>query len=540
MSIAAMLGNSVCTADDEEGEADDINSDSDDFPNLVNGSQSESDEESDETSDEEDVGKNSLSHSTIAALLGSYFIVLINRMYTINLLTFNLTSQTHTGVDFCCADIKSGDITAPAPSCGANTSHNRTKRRPPRAPASTDRFAVAAELLATRCSCSVNCTYTLNKNVHDLVDRVIDARDRLQECRTKSSAEIFSKLERHRRAPIHDGEKYVVHFFFAGFEICGDTWCALHGLRMGDSRMKQVLAALRDPAGNNVWNPKSALTDRQLGCSSWRGDWCRAWFRRHVKTFAEFDPVKMTASLDPEAVETRHMLYDRDWKQRSSGSKSGESISIIHFRRLWDEYCENGYVEDGSVFAIKIRPPRSGFTCSICQHLIGLRKKATTRCERDDITFQLNQHLQQAREARESYADQILNAQLNSMIASLSIDAADQAKHHCPLIAFTSRASGKIQKIIQQFIGALDHNVGYALFRRLPYTQKGANLTLTILIEMIRRKHLAGKSEWCIQWDGASENVAKTNLRFFIWLLLLCDTKGLPLTTITVCRSIWN
>ena len=39
-----------------------------------------------------------------------------------------------------------------------------------------------------------------------------------------------------------------------------------------------------------------------------------------------------------------------------------------------------------------------------------------------------------------------------------------------------------------------------------------------------------------IQWDGASENVSKTNLRFFIWLLLYAEHHNLPLLTITVCR----
>ena len=125
---------------------------------------------------------------------------------------------------------------------------------------------------------------------------------------------------------------------------------------------------------------------------------------------------------------------------------------------------------------------------------------------------------------------------MNNCVASIAIDAADQAKHRCPLHSFTSRATNKVKKIIQQFVGVLDHRMGYALFRRLPYVQKGANLTLTLLMDLIRRRHLDGKSEMFIQWDGASENVAKTNLRFFVWFLLMCDSKKLPLQVITVCR----
>ena len=127
-------------------------------------------------------------------------------------------------------------------------------------------------------------------------------------------------------------------------------------------------------------------------------------------------------------------------------------------------------------------------------------------------------------------------AQLNESVLSLAIDAADQAKHHCPSNSFTCRATSEIKKIIQQFIGVLNHGDGYGIFRRLPYVPKGANLTLTILIQLIRKRQFAGKTHVFIQWDGASENVNKTNLRFFIWLLLVTEHLDLPLRTITVCR----
>ena len=124
------------------------------------------------------------------------------------------------------------------------------------------------------------------------------------------------------------------------------------------------------------------------------------------------------------------------------------------------------------------------------------------------------------------------------MIASWAFDAADQAKHHCPSNTFISRSTSKLKKIIQQFIGAIDHGEGYMLYRRLPYVQKGANLTLSIIVDLIRRGHLKHKKKVYIQWDGASENVNYTNLRFFIWLLLMCEAENLPLEVITVCRLV--
>ena len=96
-----------------------------------------------------------------------------------------------------------------------------------------------------------------------------------------------------------------------------------------------------------------------------------------------------------------------------------------------------------------------------------------------------------------------------------------QAKHHCPLLKCPGRNVGLSKRIVQQLIGVLDHGVGYLLYRRLPVVKKGANVTCSILTDMIANGHLKNKKRLLLQWDGASENVAYTNLRFCVWLLSL-------------------
>jgi hypothetical protein len=59
------------------------------------------------------------------------------------------------------------------------------------------------------------------------------------------------------------------------------------------------------------------------------------------------------------------------------------------------------------------------------------------------------------------------------------------------------------------------------LYRRLPVVKKDANVTCTILADMIANGHLKNKKRLLIQWDGASENVAYTCIRFCVWLLSL-------------------
>ena len=99
-------------------------------------------------------------------------------------------------------------------------------------------------------------------------------------------------------------------------------------------------------------------------------------------------------------------------------------------------------------------------------------------------------------------------------------DAADQAKQGSPVIREGGRAGSQVKKIKQQFIGVIVHGVGYIIYRRLPVTPKGANLTATILLDLFAKGYLRKAHTLVLQWDGASENVAKTNWRLAIWLLM--------------------
>ena len=164
---------------------------------------------------------------------------------------------------------------------------------------------------------------------------------------------------------------------------------------------------------------------------------------------------------------------------------------------------------------------RTGFTCKVCTRLLRRKRNAETEDERDEVEHLIKQHLQQQREARETYADHIYLSQTLQDVASWALDAADQSKHHCPLLACPGANVGLRYRIVQQFIGVLDHSLGYLLYRRLPVVRKGGNVTCTILSDMISNGHLKGIKKLFVQWDGASENVCYTNIRFCVWLLLL-------------------
>ena len=246
------------------------------------------------------------------------------------------------------------------------------------------------------CHCDIQCAYHLRQRVPDIVTLIAEAREQLRELGHKqSSSFLFNELVSLRQNPRVAGGKHVVNFAFAGVPICCELWCQIYGLKSTDSRIKKLLAQLRK--GCSEWK---CDVSKSKGTAGWRGDLCRAWCRRHIKKFAEFDPVKMTAALDPVPVEARHMIYKNDWSRRCAEppdnlTHSGEPLQLSRFTDHWNDQMKEGYVEAGVHYDVKTRPPRSGFTCSICQMLMNKRINSTSRTAREELSFKLNQHLQQ-------------------------------------------------------------------------------------------------------------------------------------------------
>ena len=278
---------------------------------------------------------------------------------------------------------------------------NDRVRKKPRDPAPCDRKGVTYDLFEIHCHCTVQCTYKLRQRVPDIVTLVAESRLKLQSLGHKhSSSFLFNKLLPHRQNPNRFGGKHVLQFIFAGVPICCELWCQLYGLQSTDSRIKKILAQLRN--GSSAWKCDNSATKIGTG---WRGNWCRAWCRKHIKKFAEFDPCKLTASLDPDALETRHMIYQDDWNRRPEGSRPGQPLKISRFTDHWRAQKEEGYVQAGVTFQVKKRPPRSGFTCTICQKIMDLRRDSTSLAAREALTFELKQHLQQVVAIRHHFTD---------------------------------------------------------------------------------------------------------------------------------------
>ena len=144
----------------------------------------------------------------------------------------------------------------------------------------------------------------------------------------------------------------------------------------------------------------------------------------------------------------------------------------------------------------------NGFTCNECTKLRRKIRNVSTSSELRRAQEVLRVHLQTVFAARKVLADYKVRADRDEGYMLLMADAADQAKHGSPSIRQGGRAGTQVKKIKQQFIGVIIYNRGYRLYRRLPVTPKGANLTCTIIMDLITKGLMKKTHTLVVQWDG--------------------------------------
>ena len=113
--------------------------------------------------------------------------------------------------------------------------------------------------------------------------------------------------------------------------------------------------------------------------------------------------------------------------------------------------------------------------------------------------------------------------ELPETVISIAIDAADQRKMRVPITASDAKRLGALFQLKLKVTGVIIHGgsrAGYYPFVSFPWLKTGANITATIMHTLYADGHFDGKETAYIQWDGANDNVAFTNIYYFVWLLL--------------------
>ena len=140
----------------------------------------------------------------------------------------------------------------------------------------------------------------------------------------------------------------------------------------------------------------------------------------------------------------------------------------------------------------------NGFTCNNCTKLRRKIRNSHTRADLRVNRQVLRLHLQVVFSARKTLTSYKIGADQDEGFVLVMADAADQAKITSPSIRQGGRAGSKVKKIKQQFIGVILHGRGYRIYRRLPVTPKGANLTCTILVDLFYKGLLKKCHTLCI------------------------------------------
>lgn len=124
------------------------------------------------------------------------------------------------------------------------------------------------------------------------------------------------------------------------------------------------------------------------------------------------------------------MLYTAKWQNSVwNGTETGivsNALKSSQFSKIWKTFLKKPFALEGHVYTLKIRKPRTGFTCKTCTLLRKQRRDARTKLAKEEVAYTLRLHLQQSREAREVYSDHIYASTTNNSIASWAMDAADQ------------------------------------------------------------------------------------------------------------------
>ena len=362
------------------------------------------------------------------------------------------------------------------------------------------------------------------------------------------------EAERHRGKPggAVSAPKYHVDYHLRGTRVCGLAWHQMAGWRCQwtDSifggvrpripRRAQEFAKRISVGGEDY--PKTGLAssgdvkaERTGGTRTAVADlWIADYFGLVCDTSPAADGVTATADYSGVAYypPTRpgfcFMLYKDDVQPINQVSRS-------LFNRRLKAGLKTGLQVGGKTFELKPRTVRArGFKkCTVCENIDekiraasryqkGMSREAQ-REKRRLLRLEKDAHLQRVRACRAEYAKHKYDAITKPDVASVAIDAAAQAGHRIPVTASESPVFAGMEKLQLKITGMLSHGEerGYRAVVTPPWLKTGANMTCTILMQLVRLGGLKGKRRLYLQVDGASDNVAYTVMYFAAWLMLM-------------------
>ena len=315
----------------------------------------------------------------------------------------------------------------------------------------------------------------------------------------------------------------------ADVNVCTQAWCIAIGLYASNSRVRKYETMVRRGVRSLVPRKRKRSPDNRTNDA-------KAFIRQYILVHAQFSPVTMTAYVDFAGLDALWQAY--------KASTMGTPLKESYLKRLWPV-----------VLAEDIYDPKTGAKFTACVRRRSARGfSACDTCEMGLMGQMMARSVEAKAEAQRIYRDHLRGVGLDrdesfriqrhcrtsgGESLGFSIDGMDMAKTQLPVCQSQAKTISKLYRIKQKVTGVdVYGSPGLLLFRTLPDVPTGANLTSTIISRIFSLGLADNATQMYIQWDGSSDNVAYTNIWFFVWLLVSAEREGWPLRHVYLLRFV--
>ena len=340
------------------------------------------------------------------------------------------------------------------------------------------------------------------------------------------------------------GEKrhrYRLEYKHKGRRLCPTGWFRLAGFKCGVVRKQiprrgltyeaQIKRGIEVPA----WSKEVAEQSPAVRSGRFAGtkrDVCEAWIYDYLQLMCCSVPALEGATT------SGRMYYTKDrpgfeWMQYRDDIPEEDRLCRSQFNKIWRKQWKLGWtcLESHAHYTLEYRTCRArGFKkCEICENLdeelrVAIRQ-GKSREVRMLIREKKQKHLRHIKSCRAVYARHKFHGITKAEVTSSAMDAAAQNQHRCPITASDNPRLVGMEKLQMKITGVLVHGAatnteGYYAVVTPPWLKTGANMSCTIMMALVAWGVLKGQRRWCLQVDGASDNIAYTVMYFCAWLLL--------------------
>ena len=214
----------------------------------------------------------------------------------------------------------------------------------------------SVDLLTSRCNCEINCWDKIRK-FDSAAFVMADARQQFAQAGQRGSSKLLFNMLLPMRMLV--ANKILLQYSICGLVVCADAYFGYFGLLYSDSRVKRVLALIRQ--GCTTWSTNSSHT---TGRPNQRGIYATAWMRQHILDHADQMPHKCLFRLDPVMRQDLHTVY-----KRHEVLCNHVALSYSRFCEVWKIFFHKGISLDGINYKCEMRPGIYACLCATFMHV---------------------------------------------------------------------------------------------------------------------------------------------------------------------------